>query len=66
MTSEAAQGLVSDAQRSLQEAQAEPLRKSPNDITLFSSQGLTLEDLAAARLVYDRAKEKGVGREVDF
>jgi alanine dehydrogenase len=43
-----------------------PGRRSPDDITLFSSQGLALEDLAAARLVYDRAKEGGIGREMDF
>ena len=43
-----------------------PGRKSPDDITLFSSQGLALEDLAAARLVYDRAKDGGVGREMAF
>ncbi len=43
-----------------------PGRRSPDDITLFSSQGLALEDLASARLVYDRAKAKGVGREMDF
>ncbi len=41
-------------------------RQSPEDITLFASQGLALEDLAAARLVYDRALEQGVGREIDF
>jgi ornithine cyclodeaminase/alanine dehydrogenase len=43
-----------------------PGRRSPEDITLFASQGIALEDLAAARLVYDRAVERGVGREVDF
>jgi ornithine cyclodeaminase/alanine dehydrogenase-like protein (mu-crystallin family) len=41
-------------------------RRSPEDITLFASQGLALEDLAAARLVYDRARERNVGREMDF
>ncbi len=41
-------------------------RQSPEDITLFASQGLALEDLAAARLVYDRAKERNVGREMEF
>jgi alanine dehydrogenase len=41
-------------------------RQSPEDITLFASQGLALEDLAAARLVYDRAREQNVGREIDF
>ena len=41
-------------------------RRSPEDITLFVSQGLALEDLGAARLVYDRARERNVGREIDF
>ncbi len=41
-------------------------RTSPDDITVFASQGLALEDMAAARIVYDRAVEKGVGREIDF
>lgn len=41
-------------------------RRSAGDTTLFASQGLALQDMAAARLVYDRARERGVGREVDF
>ena len=41
-------------------------RKSPEDITLFASQGLALEDLAAARVVYDRAIEQDVGRDIEF
>ena len=41
-------------------------RRSPEVITLFVSQGLALEDLGAARLVYDRARERNVGREIDF
>ncbi len=41
-------------------------RNSDDDITLFASQGLALQDMAAARLVYDRARERGVGCEVDF
>jgi alanine dehydrogenase len=41
-------------------------RKSPEDITLFSSQGLALEDMAAARVVYDRATERNVGQEIDL
>ena len=43
-----------------------PGRQDDDEITLFASQGLALEDLAAARLVYDRAKERGVGREMEF
>jgi alanine dehydrogenase len=41
-------------------------RRGPEDVTLFASQGLALEDLAAARVVYDRAIERDVGREVEF
>lgn len=41
-------------------------RNSDEDITLFASQGLALQDMAAARLVYDRARERSVGREIDF
>jgi ornithine cyclodeaminase/alanine dehydrogenase-like protein (mu-crystallin family) len=43
-----------------------PGRRSPDDITLFASQGLALEDLAAARVVYDRAREREVGQRIDF
>jgi alanine dehydrogenase len=43
-----------------------PGRRSPEEITLFASQGLALEDMAAARIVYDRAVERDVGREIDF
>ena len=43
-----------------------PGRHGPEDITLFASQGLALEDLAAARIVYDRALEQDVGRDIDF
>ncbi|MBA2691774.1 MAG: ornithine cyclodeaminase family protein [Rubrobacter sp.] len=43
-----------------------PGRTSDDDITVFASQGLALEDMAAARIVYDRAVEKGVGRDIDF
>jgi alanine dehydrogenase len=41
-------------------------RKGPEDITLFASQGLALEDMAAARIVYDRAIEQDVGRDIEF
>ncbi len=43
-----------------------PGRSGPEDITLFTSQGLALEDMAAARIVYDRALEQDVGRDIDF
>jgi|SRR5215211_434240 len=41
-------------------------RKGSEDVTLFASQGLALEDMAAARVVYDRAVERDVGREIQF
>jgi ornithine cyclodeaminase/alanine dehydrogenase len=41
-------------------------RQGPEDITLFASQGLALEDMATARVVYNRAIERGVGREIEF
>ena len=43
-----------------------PGRHGPEDITLFASQGLALEDLAASRIVYNRAIEQDVGRDVEF
>ena len=36
-------------------------RESAEQITLFESQGLALEDLAAADIVYKRAVEQGIG-----
>jgi alanine dehydrogenase len=41
-------------------------RRGPEAITLFASQGLALEDMAAARVVYDRAVERDAGREIEF
>lgn len=41
-------------------------RNDTGDITLFKSVGLAVEDLAAARHVYTRAMETGVGTPVDF
>ena len=43
-----------------------PGRTSPEEITVFASQGIALEDMAVARIVYDRAIEQGVGREIEF
>jgi ornithine cyclodeaminase len=41
-------------------------RDTENDITLFKSLGLAVEDLAAADLVYRRAREQGRGTEVQL
>lgn len=41
-------------------------RTEPGEITLFESQGIALEDVIAARFVYDRAMESGRGTHIDF
>lgn len=33
---------------------------------LFKSVGIALEDIAAAARVYERAREAGLGQEIDF
>src|SRR5258708_6337667 len=37
-------------------------RRSAADITIFKSLGMAVEDVAAARLAFDRASERGLGR----
>ena len=41
-------------------------RSAPDDITLFESQGIELEDVAAATHIYNRAKQEGVGTTLPF
>ncbi|HEX2031528.1 MAG TPA: ornithine cyclodeaminase family protein [Actinomycetota bacterium] len=41
-----------------------PGRTSPDEITLFESLGLAVEDVAAARAIHDAAVESGVGTRV--
>src|SRR5205814_501951 len=41
-----------------------PGRDSPEEITLFESQGIGLEDLAVACHVLKRARESGIGMEL--
>ena len=41
-------------------------RTSPDEITLFKSLGLAVEDLAAAEYLYRQAKTKGAGTWVEF
>ncbi|MEM3677985.1 MAG: alanine dehydrogenase [Candidatus Bathyarchaeia archaeon] len=36
-------------------------RESPREITIFDSTGLAIQDVATAWMVYERAKEKGMG-----
>ena len=37
-----------------------------DDVTIFKSTGIALEDVIAAKVVYDRAKAAGIGIELDF
>jgi alanine dehydrogenase len=41
-------------------------RQSPEDITVFDSGGTGIETVAAAKLLYDRAREKGLGESIEF
>jgi ornithine cyclodeaminase/alanine dehydrogenase len=43
-----------------------PGRPSEQSITLFESMGVGLEDIAAAQLVYHKAREQGIGQELPF
>jgi ornithine cyclodeaminase/alanine dehydrogenase-like protein (mu-crystallin family) len=43
-----------------------PGRRSEGELTVFKSLGIAVEDLAAAELTVGRARERGVGTEVEF
>ncbi|WP_336328699.1 ornithine cyclodeaminase family protein [Halovenus sp. HT40] len=43
-----------------------PGRESDDEITLFDSGGTAVETVAAAKLLYDRAVENGVGEEIEM
>ena len=43
-----------------------PGRRDESELTVFKSLGLAVEDLAAAALCVERARERGVGTEVPF
>jgi len=43
-----------------------PARTDDKEITLFKSNGLAIQDVAAAKLVYDKALEAGIGINVDL
>jgi ornithine cyclodeaminase/alanine dehydrogenase-like protein (mu-crystallin family) len=47
-------------------AGAHPGRGGPQEITLFKSLGLAVEDVAAAELVYARARAEGAGTWVEL
>src|SRR5262249_42886127 len=41
-------------------------RSSPDEVTVFKSSGLAIEDLVTARLAYSVELERGIGTRVDF
>ncbi len=43
-----------------------PGRRSPDEITLFKSLGIAIEDLAAAHLIYKTALERGAGTALEL
>jgi ornithine cyclodeaminase/alanine dehydrogenase-like protein (mu-crystallin family) len=43
-----------------------PGRRSDAEVTIFKSLGMAVEDVTAAALAYERAVEKGVGRELEM
>ncbi|MGH3132384.1 MAG: ornithine cyclodeaminase family protein, partial [Gaiellaceae bacterium] len=47
-------------------AGAHPGRESEDELTVFESLGIAVEDLAAAELVVRRARAQGIGAEVEF
>ncbi len=43
-----------------------PGRRAPEEITVFDSTGLAIQDVAVARIVYEQAIARGLGKVVDF
>jgi len=41
-----------------------PGRRKADDITLFKSHGIAIEDVAVAALVFERARDRGIGKSV--
>lgn len=41
-----------------------PLRRNPEEITLFDSTGLAVQDVAVASFLYERARDAGIGEEI--
>ncbi|MBC7807438.1 MAG: ornithine cyclodeaminase family protein [Akkermansiaceae bacterium] len=73
---EAAELIFAHEQRRLAWEQVVPLsaiasgrvsgRETPEQITVFKSLGVALEDIAVAALIYEKAKAQGVGQEIPF
>ena len=45
---------------------ARPGRTAPDEVTLYKSVGVAIQDAVAARLVYDAALAQGLGRDVSL
>jgi len=43
-----------------------PGRQSPDDITVFDSGGTAIETVASGYMLYERAREQGLGEEIEF
>jgi len=41
-------------------------RESAEEITIFKSNGLAIQDAATAKLIYDKAIEKGIGQQIEL
>jgi alanine dehydrogenase len=51
--------------RELGDIVANGFERAPEAITLFESHGIAIEDVAAAKVVYERGREQGLGRKLD-
>lgn len=47
-------------------AEIKPGRESDEEITIFDSTGLAIQDVATAKIVYEKAVEKNVGKKFSF
>jgi alanine dehydrogenase len=47
-------------------AGVEPGRTAPDEVTLFDSGGTAIETVAAGHMLYEKARERGLGTEIEF
>jgi ornithine cyclodeaminase/alanine dehydrogenase len=55
-----------DNVRELSDIVVAGVQRGAAEITLFESQGIALEDVAVAKVIYEKGRERGVGRELDI
>ena len=41
-------------------------RENDSEITIFDATGLSAQDIAAAKIVFDAAKKKGLGKRINL